>query len=240
MDHEPLNTKFDTHQYVPGNTSIVSGHSTVAVARASLPANEKCLERIAHLAEVHNRALQPLVNPHSPAFLVPFHKLLFIDDIAFDPADAAELLLSADQDDQDNQGPRKASCATDFVNPLTFSLIEGSKSLSSGIPHFSWYSTDEDDQSRDDTLDPRDVARAGSCWGGIVVLGGRWFQPDGMDKSMAVARLIVHHTNSTMPSIGTPVEGAAVAVETTGTFTIKTRPAVDDADHGPANYMHLE
>ncbi|KAF1344449.1 cryptococcal mannosyltransferase 1-domain-containing protein [Delphinella strobiligena] len=205
---------------VKGNTSIVSEHlDSSALPHVTIPSGEQRLKRIAYLAEVRNRALRPLDDPASPAYSVSFDKLLFLDDIAFDPIDAANLLFSTNIDEQSGKTKYEAACAVDFINPFKFSDTSATRDAeghSMGIPFFPWFSNSGQGQSRHDVLDQRDAVRVRSCWGGMVAFQGKWFQPDGVDTSMGVADLVVDH-NATSSS----AETSSMATLST---TVMTRP----------------
>lgn len=73
------------------------------------------MKRIAFLAEVRNRALRPLeADP-----LMRFDKLLFINDVIFDPIDAVQLLFSTNID-ASGRAQYGAACAVDFINTFKF------------------------------------------------------------------------------------------------------------------------
>lgn len=78
------------------------------------------LKRISFLAEVRNSALRPLHNASSPAHAIKFDKLLYLNDIIFDPVDAANLLFSTNLDQNTGKTKYLAACAVDFINPFKF------------------------------------------------------------------------------------------------------------------------
>ena len=73
------------------------------------------MKRIAFLAEVRNRALRPL-EADPP---VHFDKVLFLNDVMFNPVDAIQLLLSTNVD-ASGRAQYGAVCAVDFINPFKF------------------------------------------------------------------------------------------------------------------------
>lgn len=194
----------------------------------TIPSGEQRLKRIAYLAEVRNRALRPLDDPASPAYSVHFDKLLFLDDIAFDPIDAANLLFSTNMDEESGKTKYEAACAVDFINPFKFSDTSATRDAeghSMGTPFFPWFSNSGEAQSRHDVLDQRDAVRVRSCWGGMVAFQGKWFQPDGVDTSMGVADLVVDH-NATDLSTKTPTITTLTKTSVTETPTSTQGPAL--------------
>jgi len=164
---------------VIGNSSIVSEHlRTDGLPHVTLPTGEQYLKRIAYLAEVRNRALRPLEDPESPASGITFDKLLYINDVVFDPVDAANLLLSTNVDD-DGKAQYRAACATDFIMPFKFYDTFGTRDLegySIGVPIFPWFSNAGSAGSRQDVLLQTDAVRVRSCWGGMVAFDALFFQ----------------------------------------------------------------
>ncbi|KAF2201143.1 hypothetical protein GQ43DRAFT_440874 [Delitschia confertaspora ATCC 74209] len=140
----------------------------------TLPSGEKRLKRIAFLAEVRNRALLPLEKAD-----ITFDKLLFVNDVIFDPIEAAQLLFSTNVDStgRANYG---AACAVDFINPFKFYDRFATRDLdgySLGIPFYPWFTDAGSGASRQDVLDGKDAVRVRSCWGGMTAFEAKWFQP---------------------------------------------------------------
>lgn len=143
------------------------------IRRVTVPNGEKRIKRIAYLAEVRNRALRPLDNAE-----VKFDKVLFLNDVFFDPVDAAQLLFSTNLDGNGRTNYR-AACAVDFINPFKFYDTFGSRDLeghSMGIPFFPWFPNAGYGDTRQDVIDQTDAVRVRSCWGGMVSYEAKWFQ----------------------------------------------------------------
>ena len=139
-----------------------------------IPSGESRTSRIAFLAHVRNRALKPLEANSS----INFDKLLFINDISFNPVDAVQLLFSTNID---SLGRTKygAACAVDFINPFKFYDTYATRDLegySLGVPFFPWFTDAGDAASRLDVLRQIDAVRVRSCWGGMTAFEARWFQ----------------------------------------------------------------
>ena len=125
------------------------------------------------LAEVRNRALAPLQTSE-----IAFDKILYLNDVNFDPIDAAQLLFStnADANGFANYG---AACAVDFINPFKFYDRFATRDLEGydmGIPFYPWFTNEGDATSRKDVLAGKDAVRVRSCWGGMVAFEAKWFQ----------------------------------------------------------------
>jgi hypothetical protein len=152
--------------------------------RVKTPTGETRIKRIAFLANVRNRALHSLSN--SPS--VSYDKLLYINDVVFDPIDAVQLLFSTNIDAA-GHAQYGAACALDFINPFKFYDTWATRDFegySMGVPFFPWFSDAGEGVSRRDVLDQTDAVRVRSCWGGMVAFEASWFMggvaaSDGLD-----------------------------------------------------------
>ena len=144
------------------------------ISHVTLPDGSKRIKRVAYLAEARNRALRPLSEASAPIY----DKVLYLNDVVFDPVDAVQLLFSTHLNDQ-GTADYLAACAVDFINPFkyydTFATrdIEG---FSMGVPFFPWFSSAGRAISRQDVLDGKDAVRVKSCWGGMVAFDAKFFQ----------------------------------------------------------------
>ncbi|KAF2191512.1 glycosyltransferase family 69 protein [Zopfia rhizophila CBS 207.26] len=141
--------------------------------RVTLPTGETRIKRIAFLAEVRNRALAPIDKVG-----VAFDRLLFINDVNFNPIEAAQLLFATNIDatGRANYG---AACAVDFINPFKFYDRFATRDLdgySMGIPFFPWFTSAGSSTSRADVIAGSDAIRVRSCWGGMTAFEAKWFQ----------------------------------------------------------------
>ena len=144
------------------------------VPRITLPDGSQRVKRIAYLAEVRNKALQ-YINGKTT---VRYDKVLFLNDVVFDPIDAAQLLFST-HGDEDGRGSFRAACAVDFINPFKFYDTFATRDLegySMGLPFFPWFSSAGRGLSRQDVLSGKDAVRVKSCWGGMVAFDASFFQ----------------------------------------------------------------
>ncbi|KAL4780029.1 cryptococcal mannosyltransferase 1-domain-containing protein [Aspergillus varians] len=171
---------------IPCNKSIVYEHLDLdELPKVTIPGGAERVKRITYLAETRNRALRPLDEPATR-----FDKLLYLNDVAFDPIDALQLLFSTNVDD--NGIPQyRAACAVDFDNPFKFYDTYATRDLegySMGLPFFPWFSDAGSGQSRRDVLAGKDAVPVRSCWGGMVAFDAQFFQSHNkINTSVAVA-----------------------------------------------------
>ncbi|KAL8678509.1 MAG: hypothetical protein Q9186_005145 [Xanthomendoza sp. 1 TL-2023] len=142
-----------------------------------MPDGSERIKRIAYLAEIRNRALRPL----DVATRVKYDRLLFLNDVVFDPIEAAQLLFSTNS----NKGGKSsylAACAVDFINPIKFYdtfATRDAEGYSMGVPFFPWFSNSGKGISRRDVMEGKDAVRVKSCWGGMVAFDASYFQASG-------------------------------------------------------------
>jgi hypothetical protein len=159
---------------LPGNSSVVADDLDLStLPRTALPTGETRLKRIAFLAEVRNRALAPIDSNG-----VEFDKVLYINDVNFDPIEAAQLLLSTNID-ASGRTNYAAACAVDFINPFKFYdrfATRDTNGRTTGLPFYPWFTNVGSATSRNDVLSGSDAVRVRSCWGGMVAYEAKWFQ----------------------------------------------------------------
>lgn len=175
----------ELEQRVPCNKSIVfeDHFDTSDMPTATLPDGSVRTKRLPYLAAIRNRALEPLnENPH-----LRYDKLLYLNDVFFNPMDAVQLLFST------NVGPAgtanyRAACAADFINPFklydTFAVSD-LHGFTLGIPFYPWFKSVGSGESRRDVLEQKDAVRIRSCWGGMVAFDAQYFQLDEAQKNSA-------------------------------------------------------
>ena len=156
------------------NNTILQEHLDLStLPHVITPDGTKKLKRIRFLAEVRNRALRPLQDHPTK-----FDKLLYINDIVFDPIDAANLLFSTNAD-SDGKAHYRAACAVDFENPFKFYdtfATRDSQGYDMGVIFFPWFTGAGSATSRLGVLAQKDAVPVTSCWGGIVAFEAKWFQ----------------------------------------------------------------
>ena len=168
-------------QNLLGNVSLVAEHLPLEeIPRITTPNGEKRMKRIAFLSEVRNRALRPL-----EAATIQFDKLLFINDVIFDPIEAVQLLLSTNVD-SNGRTQYGAVCAVDFINAFKFYDTFATRDLEGyemGMQFFPWFADAGDAATRQDVMAQKDAVRVRSCWGGMTAFEASWFQKPLVDKS---------------------------------------------------------
>ncbi|KAF3392862.1 hypothetical protein F1880_008612 [Penicillium rolfsii] len=157
------------------NKSIVSepGLSLGEVPRVAIPGGDMRIRRIDYLADVRNRALQPLQNAN-----MTYDKLLYLNDVIFDPVETLQLLFCTNAD-ADGVAQYRAACAVDFSNAFKFYDTYATRDLEGygiGLPFYPWFTTAGNAQSRHDVIEGRDAVRVRSCWGGMVAFDATFFQ----------------------------------------------------------------
>jgi hypothetical protein len=164
-----------------GNVSLVHEHLPLTdIPRVTTPSGERRIKRIAFLSEVRNRALRPLEN--SP---IQYDKLLFINDVMFDPLEAAQLLFSTNIDSH-GRTQYGAACAVDFINAFKFYDYFATRDLEGyemGMQFFPWFADAGEAASREDVMAQKDAVRVRSCWGGMTAFEASWFQKAPPNKS---------------------------------------------------------
>ncbi|KAH7115138.1 cryptococcal mannosyltransferase 1-domain-containing protein, partial [Dendryphion nanum] len=157
-----------------GNSTIFSEDFDMEqLPRVTLPNGEKRIKRIAFLAEVRNRALAPLDKLDTE-----FDRILYINDVNFDPIEAAQLLFATNVDDS-GRASYSAACAVDFINPFKFYDRFATRDLDGnrmGVPFFPWFTSAGSSTSRRYTLANSDAIPVRSCWGGMTAFEAKWFQ----------------------------------------------------------------
>lgn len=157
-----------------GNSTIVAEDLDLAsLPHVTLPNGEERLKRIAFLAEVRNRALAP-IDEHG----VRFDKVLYLNDVNFDPVEAAQLLFATNID-ATGRADYAAACAVDHIMPFKFYdrfATRDFDGMVTGLPFFPWFTSAGTAISRNDVLEGRDAVRVRSCWGGMIAFEAKWFQ----------------------------------------------------------------
>lgn len=166
----------ELEQKIPSAKSIVFEEHLdfKSLPSVTIPGGEKRLKRIEYLAQVRNRALQPL-DDHPET---RYDKLLYLNDVLFDPLDALQLLFSTNAN-KEGVSQYRAACAVDFDNSFKFYDTYATRDLqgySMGLPFFPWFTTTGGGQSRKDVLQGKDAVRVRSCWGGMVAFDASYFQ----------------------------------------------------------------
>ncbi|KAL8977987.1 MAG: hypothetical protein Q9177_006518 [Variospora cf. flavescens] len=166
--------KFKDRVHCPNDLIFERHVSLKTIPSVVLPDGSQRTKRVAYLADVRNRALRPLDKPSR----VQYDKLLFLNDVVFDPIEVTQLLFSTNAD-ENGESSYLAACAVDFINPFKFYdtfATRDAEGYSMGVPFFPWFSSAGKGISRRDVLEGRDAVRVKSCWGGIVAFDAGFFQ----------------------------------------------------------------
>ena len=153
-------------------------------ALITLPDGATSVKRIEYLAEARNRALAPIRGLGAPRY----DKILFLNDVVFDPIEAAQLLFSTNIQPNGRTG-YKAACAQDFKSPfLMYDMLatRDADGRQLGVPLFPWFSTSGSGKSRQDVTQQADAVEVKSCWGGMVAFDASFFQ-DQRDQGSPVS-----------------------------------------------------
>ncbi len=182
------------------------------IPRTTLPTGERRVKRIAFLAEVRNKALEPLgKGGKATKGGKKWDKVLFINDVYFEPEGALRLLWGTNVDPHTGKSEYKAVCAADFVTSWkyydTFATRDA-EGYSIGVPIFPWFSAEGEAVTRKDLLSGKDAVRVKSCWGGMVAFDGRYFQESTALEIGAGSTSAAKHgdadNNLDMKGVGTP------------------------------------
>ncbi|CAO2651578.1 Nn.00g041480.m01.CDS01 [Neocucurbitaria sp. VM-36] len=139
----------------------------------TLPTGESRLKRIAFLAEVRNRALAPIDSNG-----VKFDKILYLNDVIFDPIEATQLLFATNIDST-GRANYAAACAVDFIMPFKFYDRFATRDIEgyvTGLPFFPWFTSAGTGTSRREVIAGKDAVQVRSCWGGMTAFEAKWFQ----------------------------------------------------------------
>ncbi|KAJ5349685.1 hypothetical protein N7541_007412 [Penicillium brevicompactum] len=157
----------------------------------TIPGGSNRIKRIEYLAQVRNKALQPLTDLPD----MKFDKLLYMNDILFHPIDTVQLLFSTNANEE-GIAQYRAACAVDFDNPFKFYDTYATRDLegySMGLPFYPWFTTSGKGESRRDVLAGKDAVRVRSCWGGMVAFDAKYFQSGSPPTSPNPARFRSGH-----------------------------------------------
>ncbi|KAL8738565.1 MAG: hypothetical protein Q9181_000672 [Wetmoreana brouardii] len=174
MQAEDALSKFKDRVPCPSEIVFERHVSIKTIPSVVLPDGSERTKRIAYLAAMRNRALRPLDKTSETRY----DKLLFLNDVVFDPIEAVQLLFSTNTK-QTGKSSYLAACAVDFINPFKFYdtfATRDAEGYSMGVPFYPWFSGVGKGSSRKDVMEGRDAVRVKSCWGGIVAFDASYFQ----------------------------------------------------------------
>ena len=155
------------------NTIVPEDRDLSALPHVISQQDVRRLKRVQFLAVVRNRALSQLQN-----LPTRFDKLLYINDVIFDPIDAANLLFSTNVDEND-RAQYRAACAVDFEIPFKFYdtfATRDAEGHDMGVIFYPWFTGAGKARSRREVVAQKDAMTVSSCWGGMVAFEAKWFQ----------------------------------------------------------------
>lgn len=174
MEAMTAKTRFEKRLQCKHSIIYDTTFSMAAVPHVTMPDGSRRVKRTAFLAEARNRALEALEDQA----VVGYDKILYLNDVLFDPVEAAQLLFATNLDG-DGRPSYQAACAVDFINPFkyydTFATRD-EEGYSMGVPFFPWFASSGKGLSRGDVLQGKDAVRVKSCWGGMVAFDAKPFQ----------------------------------------------------------------
>ncbi|CAK7268112.1 hypothetical protein SEPCBS119000_002895 [Sporothrix epigloea] len=145
----------------------------------TLPDGTQRIKHRAYLAEMRNRALRPLDALDGVGGTV-FDRVLFLDGVAFQPMDAAQLLFSTNVLDPANgRAQYLSACALEYKTLFSFGDLHAQRDaegFSNGFPIFPFFSRASQGLSRADMLAQKDAVRVQSCWSGMMATDARFIQ----------------------------------------------------------------
>jgi len=165
---------------VPCRHHIVSeeAFTLAGIPNVTMPDGTSRTKRIAFLAELRNRALRPLDRFDG---LVRFDKVMFINDVSFRPLDAANLVLSTNRG-ADGKARYLGACALDFAHPFAMYdnyAFRDADGYAQYVNLYPFFARRGRGLSRSDVFAQTDAVRVKACWGGMMVVQGRYVQnPD--------------------------------------------------------------
>jgi hypothetical protein len=166
----------------PGRHSIITGaHLPLSgFPSVALPNGRHGVKRLTYLSHIRNLLLRPLEEPPIPFFDeqlqanytdTRFNRILFLNDVYYNPIDALHLLFSTNQNPLSRRADYDVACAIDFVSSViiydTF-VMRDTEGYGTGLVFFPWFTSKGEATSRIDVLAERDAVRVRSCWGGMA------------------------------------------------------------------------
>lgn len=143
----------------------------------TLPDGSVRTKRLSYLTEIRNRALRPL-DTLDGVDATRFDKILFLNDVAFRPLDAAHLLFSTNVG-ASGRAEYLSVCSVDWKIPFIFYdafALRDAEGYANGMPLFPIFSGAGAGLSRSDMLHERDAVRVTGCWGGMVAMQAAYVQ----------------------------------------------------------------
>ena len=100
-----------------------------------------------------------------------YDKILFLNDIYFDPLEALQLLFSTNYNPQTQRAEYGAACAVHFTRKAMIYdsfVVRDLEGYELGLMYYPWFTSKGRGESRRDVLAGKDAVRVRSCWGGMA------------------------------------------------------------------------
>ncbi|KAI9641419.1 hypothetical protein NHQ30_010222 [Ciborinia camelliae] len=155
--------------------------------RVTLPSGHTRVKRIEFLADVRNKALDPITSGNVTE---KYERVLFLNDVIFEVEGAMRLLWGTNVNEK-GRAEYKAVCGADFITSWKFYdtyATRDTEGYSIGLPIFPWFGGKGESTSRNDVLAGKDAVRVKSCWGGIVAFDGRFFQKQVTNTTSSISK----------------------------------------------------
>jgi len=165
---------------VPCRKSIVSEEamSLSGLPNVTMPDGTTRTKRIAFLAELRNRALRPLDKFSGADGLVKYDKVMFLNDVSFQPMEAVHLILNTNAG-PDGRPRYLAACALDFAHPWAMYdnyALRDAEGYAQYVNIFPFFNSKGRGESRAGIFAQTDAVRVKACWGGMMVVQGKYVQ----------------------------------------------------------------
>ncbi|KAI1141338.1 glycosyltransferase family 69 protein [Hypoxylon sp. FL0543] len=161
------------------NYVVNDGHVPLSdFPTVTLPDDTLRVKRLAYLSEMRNRALRPLDRFDSSVGTVQYDKILFLNDVAFHPMEAAHLLFSTNVQ-LDGRAHYLSACAVDFWSPLKFYdlyVTRDYEGYSAGLPFWPVFLNVGEGVSRAAMVSQKDAVPVQACWSGMVAMQAKYVQ----------------------------------------------------------------
>lgn len=158
------------------SSTIITGTADPVKMQRHLGIEDDGHRRIQFLAGVRNTALKPLSGASAHLGGRPFAKVLWLNDIVFDPDEVVSLLAT-------NGGAYDAACAFDYM-PLGLYDTWVTRDVygDRAKPLWPYFAAGSD---VDALIDRRPVL-VNSCWNGAVAFDARWFTDDSPPRTSPI------------------------------------------------------
>jgi mannosyltransferase 1 (CAP59) len=150
------------------------------------PSGDLAIKRLTYLTAVRNRLFRPFDTPDIALASndevnytsTRFDRILFLNDIYYQPADALNLLFSTNLNPTTQRAEYDIACATDFWHGATIYdtfVLRDTGGFEVDWFTYPWFTTQGSAQSRADVLAQKDAVRVKSCFNGMAAFAAAPF-----------------------------------------------------------------